>query len=162
MALQKAGIEAVVVEAHPRDDGDIGSYFDRRAERARCARAPSTRSSRGRDGFADAPQRHARQRDGPVLGDLPLGAPLADGTPALTMKRSRLARRARRARPADGGSEIQSRPPLVAAKTDGDGVVATFATARTETADLLVGADGVHSVVRRIIDPAAPAVGTSA
>jgi 2-polyprenyl-6-methoxyphenol hydroxylase-like FAD-dependent oxidoreductase len=35
-------------------------------------------------------------------------------------------------------------------------VVATFDDGSTETADLLIGADGVHSVVRRLIDPAAP------
>ena len=32
-----------------------------------------------------------RNSAGAVLGDLPLGTPLADGTPALTMKRSRFA-----------------------------------------------------------------------
>ena len=36
------------------------------------------------------------------------------------------------------------------------GVVATFDDGSTVTADLLIGADGVHSVVRRLIDPSAP------
>ena len=42
-----------------------------------------------------------RNSAGAVLGDLPLGTPLADGTPALTMKRSRFAvRTGRRGAPA--------------------------------------------------------------
>jgi 2-polyprenyl-6-methoxyphenol hydroxylase-like FAD-dependent oxidoreductase len=35
--------------------------------------------------------------------------------------------------------------------------VATFDDGATESADLLIGADGVHSIVRRTIDPEAPA-----
>ena len=36
-------------------------------------------------------------------------------------------------------------------------IVATFDDGTTERADVLIGADGVHSVVRRLIDPVAPA-----
>ena len=35
-------------------------------------------------------------------------------------------------------------------------VLATFDDGSTASGDLLIGADGVHSVVRRAIDPAAP------
>ncbi|MBV9583107.1 MAG: FAD-dependent monooxygenase [Chloroflexi bacterium] len=36
------------------------------------------------------------------------------------------------------------------------GVTATFADGSTATADVLVGADGIHSTVRKLIDPRAP------
>jgi 2-polyprenyl-6-methoxyphenol hydroxylase-like FAD-dependent oxidoreductase len=42
---------------------------------------------------------------------------------------------------------------------DSAGVTARFADGSTATADVLVGADGVHSTVRRLIDPAAPGPG---
>mgnify|MGYP003286440879 CR=1 FL=1 len=41
--------------------------------------------------------------------------------------------------------------------TPGGGVAASFADGTRATGDLLVGADGVHSVTRRLLDPAAPA-----
>jgi 2-polyprenyl-6-methoxyphenol hydroxylase-like FAD-dependent oxidoreductase len=154
MALQKAGIDATVVEAHPRSDGEVGSYF--------------TVSPNGLDALETVGALHVavvdgsptrrnvmRNGGGSVLGDLPLGTPLADGTPALTMKRSRLALRladeaARR------GIRVEYGRRFVGALRDGDGVIATFEDGSTERADLLIGADGVHSAVRRAIDPDAP------
>jgi 2-polyprenyl-6-methoxyphenol hydroxylase-like FAD-dependent oxidoreductase len=44
---------------------------------------------------------------------------------------------------------------LVGAKAGPDGVTAEFADGTTVTGDVLVGADGLRSVVRRLIDPAA-------
>src|SRR4029078_9503271 len=89
------------------------------------------------------------------LGALPLGAPLADGTPALTLKRSRLAmaladEAVRRGIRVDFGRVFGS------IESECGGVVARFEEGSTERGDLLIGADGVHSVVRRTIDPSAP------
>ncbi len=62
-----------------------------------------------------------RNSAGAVLGDLPLGTPLADGTPALTMKRSRFAVRlvdeARRR-----GIRIDHGRQLIGAERQGDAV----------------------------------------
>src|SRR6188508_1254165 len=92
MALQQVGIEASIVEAHLRGDAEIGSYL--------------TVTPNGLDALAaidaldlavaiGSPTRRNVMRDDAwrILGELPLGTPLADGTPALTLKRSRLARR---------------------------------------------------------------------
>ncbi|HEY2267053.1 MAG TPA: hypothetical protein VGI96_30825, partial [Streptosporangiaceae bacterium] len=45
---------------------------------------------------------------------------------------------------------------LVRAMETGDAVRAVFADGSEATGDLLIGCDGVHSTLRRIIDPAAP------
>src|SRR6187551_3534100 len=92
MALQQVGFEPVIVEAHARGDAEVGSYLtvtpnglDALAaigalEAAVAIGSPTRRNVMRDDGWR-------------ILGDLPLGTPLADGTPALTLKRSRLARR---------------------------------------------------------------------
>jgi 2-polyprenyl-6-methoxyphenol hydroxylase-like FAD-dependent oxidoreductase len=154
MALQRVGIDAVIVEAHARAEDDIGSYL--------------TVTPNGLDALAaiealdvavaiGSPTRRNVMRDDrwKVLGDLPLGSPLDDGTPALTLKRSRLARRLTDRAVARGVRLIEGRR-LVGAKRTGASVVATFDDGSTESADLLIGADGVHSVVRDLIDRAAP------
>jgi 2-polyprenyl-6-methoxyphenol hydroxylase-like FAD-dependent oxidoreductase len=45
---------------------------------------------------------------------------------------------------------------LVGSVDDEGGVTAHFADGSTARADVLIGADGIHSTVRRLIDPAAP------
>ena len=90
-----------------------------------------------------------------MLADIVIGQPLDDGTPSLTMKRSRLASRlaeeaTRRGIAIEGGRRLRH------AAREGEGVVATFDDGSTVAADLLIGADGVHSVVRRLIDRNAP------
>jgi 2-polyprenyl-6-methoxyphenol hydroxylase-like FAD-dependent oxidoreductase len=154
MALQKAGISARIVEAHRLDGGDVGSYFTVSPNGLDALNAIDGLPVAIREGFATR-RNVMLGASGTVLGDLPLGVPLADGTPALTMKRTRLARaladEARRR-----GIAIGDGRRLRDAKRTGDSVIATFDDGSTATADLLIGADGVHSVVRSLIDPTAP------
>lgn len=155
MALQRAGIEVVVHESHAPADGEVGSWF--------------TVTPNGLDALDAVGSLHLAREiglptransmlgaTGRELGRLPLGRPLSDGTPALTMKRTRLAavlaqECSRR------GIEIRYGSALVAADpTPSDGVRAVFADGTAEDADLVVGADGVHSTTRRLVDPKAP------
>jgi 2-polyprenyl-6-methoxyphenol hydroxylase-like FAD-dependent oxidoreductase len=154
MALQKAGIGAKVVEAHRLDGGDVGSYLSVAPNGLDALDAIDALSVAVDEGFAHR-RNVLRGSSGKVLGDITVGHPLADGTPSLTMKRTRLARRladeaVRRGIVIDGGRR------LVIARREGDRVVASFDDGTAETADLLIGADGIHSVVRRLIDPHAP------
>ena len=154
MALQKAGIGARIAEAHALDSGDVGSYFTVSPNGLDALAAIDALHVAKAEGFAHR-RNVLRSSSGHVLGDMPVGEPLADGTPALTMKRTRLARRLtdeaiRRGIVVEGGRRFTS------ARRDGDKVVATFANGSTETADLLIGADGVHSIIRKLIDPSAP------
>lgn len=154
MALQRVGIEALVAEAHPRGDGEVGSYFTVTPNGLDALAAVGALHCALEWGF---PTRHNVMRNGAgkALGDLPLGAPLADGTPSLTMKRSRLALRLL-LEAESRGIAVEHGKRLIDATRVGEQVQATFADGGTEVADVLIGADGVHSVVRRLIDPTAP------
>ena len=55
------------------------------------------------------------------------------------------------------GIPVEYGKRLVGADTDAGGVTARFADGSTDRGDLLVGADGLRSVVRTLIDPGAPA-----
>ena len=155
MALQQAGIEATVFEAHPRTDGDVGSYF--------------TVSPNGLDALdavgalhlvtgAGFPTRRnvLWDADGRRLGTPGLGQPLADGTPAHTLKRTRLTRLLEE-EAIRRGIRVEFGRRLVDARATDDGSVqAVFEDGGSTSGDLLVGADGINSVTRRLIDPTAP------
>ncbi len=73
------------------------------------------------------------------------------------MKRSRLAR-VLQDEAIRRGIQIEYGRRLSEADVTADGrVLVTFEDGSTEAGDLLIGADGVHSVVRKAVDPAAPA-----
>jgi 2-polyprenyl-6-methoxyphenol hydroxylase-like FAD-dependent oxidoreductase len=155
MALQRAGIEAAVYEAHVPTDGEAGSYL--------------TVATNGLDALA------AIGADGPVLaagfptpanvlvsttgrrlGTVSNGGVLPDGTVSHTIKRARLYRALHHEAAARGIRVEHGRRMVGAEPTPGGRVTAAFADGGTATGDLLVGADGVHSVTRRLLDPAAP------
>jgi 2-polyprenyl-6-methoxyphenol hydroxylase-like FAD-dependent oxidoreductase len=155
MALARAGIEATVCEA--------------RAEGAEGAGAFLTVASNGIDALrvlgADEPVLAAgfptpaitlRSGTGKRLGESRTGGTLPDGTVSHTLTRAALHDGLRGAALARG-VRIEHGRRLVAAHDAGDEVVATFADGSEAAADVLIGCDGVHSAVRRIIDPGAPA-----
>ena len=154
MALQQMGIEARVTEAYPRGDGEIGSYFTITPNGLDALASVSASHCAVESGFAT--RRNVMCNGaGKVLGELPLGMPLADGTPALTMKRSRLALRLVEEAERRGISVHHGRRFTDAIRV-GNQIEANYADGATEIADVLIGADGVHSVVRRLIDKDAP------
>jgi 2-polyprenyl-6-methoxyphenol hydroxylase-like FAD-dependent oxidoreductase len=90
------------------------------------------------------------------LATVPFRARLPDGTTSLTLKRARLSRvledeALRR------GVRIEFDKRLASAvETDNGRVIARFSDGKEAEGDLLIGADGIHSVTRQFIDPAAP------
>jgi 2-polyprenyl-6-methoxyphenol hydroxylase-like FAD-dependent oxidoreductase len=156
LACQQAGIDSTIFEAHPRTAADVGSYF--------------TISPNGLDALDAIGALHLVKQEGlPTrrnilwdargrrLGATGLGAPLTDGTVAQTLKRARLTRvllgeAIRRGIPVEFGRRVVG--TTVSAS---GGVTATFEDGSRATGDLLVGADGIQSTVRRLIDPTAPA-----
>jgi len=90
------------------------------------------------------------------MAEFGFGAALPDGTSTLTITRADLYG-VLRDEAVRRGIRVEYGKRLVAAAPDRTGVTATFADGDSARADLLVGADGLRSTVRTIIDPNAPA-----
>jgi FAD-dependent urate hydroxylase len=156
MALQRAGIEAVVYEAYVPDGGEAGSYLTVATNGLDALRAIDADKPVLAAGFP-TPTNILLSGTGRRLGAVSNGGRLADGTVSHTIKRPRLYR-ALHDEAAGRGIRIEYGKRLTGAEvTAGGGVVATFEDGTRATGDLLVGADGVHSATRRLLDPAAPA-----
>ena len=155
MALRQAGIEATIFESHVPVDGDVGSYFTVTANGLEALREVGARDVATGAGFVTRRNvlwNHAGRR----LATLPLNSTIPSSPAAHTMKRSRLAR-ALQEEAARRGIPIEFGRRLIDARVIAGGrVVAAFEDGAEVTGDLLIGAEGVHSNVRRIIDAEAP------
>jgi 2-polyprenyl-6-methoxyphenol hydroxylase-like FAD-dependent oxidoreductase len=154
LALQQVGVAATVLEARPASYGDVGSYFTVSPNGLDALAAIGALQLAKDAGFATR-RNEMVGATGRRLGSVSLGRPLEDGTTALTMKRSRLAallaeEAARR------GIDVRHGSRVAAVHGDEDAVRVELADGTRLDADLLVGADGVHSLVRRTVDPQSP------
>jgi 2-polyprenyl-6-methoxyphenol hydroxylase-like FAD-dependent oxidoreductase len=156
MALQRAGIDAVVYEAHVPATGEVGSYLTVATNGTDALRAIDAHGPVLAAGFP-TPVNVLWSGTGRRLGAVSNGGRSPDGTTAHTTKRARLYR-ALHQQAADRGIHIQGGKRLrdVEPTPDG-GVLARFADGTQATGDVLVGADGIHSTTRHVLDPAAPA-----
>jgi FAD-dependent urate hydroxylase len=155
MALQKAGIDATVYEAYPVPADHVGAFLTLASNGIDALRVLGADEPVLAGGFP-TPRITLRSATGKRLGDTPLGVVLADGTTSRTMKRADLYR-ALHEQAVWRGIDVELGRRLVAAEDTGDGVRATFADGGSAGADVLIGCDGVHSTVRTIVDPRAPA-----
>jgi FAD-dependent urate hydroxylase len=155
MALQRAGIDSVVYEAHDTSATlDAGAFLTVAVNGLDALRSLDAHEPVLAAGF---PTRSIEffSGTGKRLGEVPIGGTLADGTVTHTIKRADLYRvlhdeAIRR------GIRTEHGKRLIDAETTPDGVVAQFEDSTHAEGDLLIGADGIHSRTRRIIDPAAP------
>ncbi len=156
MALQRAGIEAVVYEAYGTSAGlDAGAFLTVAVNGLDALRTLEAHEPVLDAGF---PTRNIEfySGTGKRLGEVPIGGTLPDGTVTHTIKRADLYR-ALHDEATSRGIPIEHDRRLVDAETTPDGgVVARFEDGTEAAGDLLVGADGIHSRTRRIIDPTAP------
>jgi FAD-dependent urate hydroxylase len=154
MALQKAGVDAVVYEAYPTDAENIGAFLTlmnngMTALRAIDAHQPVIDNSFAATGAAyiSAGGKWVNERKYPE-NNRTVSLP-------RTLKRgvlNRIMHNELRAR----GVPVKHSKRMRHAETRPDGtVVAHFTDGTTDCGDLLIGADGLHSVTRRIIDPEA-------
>jgi FAD-dependent urate hydroxylase len=155
MALQRAGIAATVFEAYPRDALGGGVFLTVAVNGLAALRAVGLHELVIGAGFP-SPTIEFTSGTGKHLGAVPIGATLVDGTVAHTIRRSdlhaRLYGEARRR-----GIAIEHGKRLVSTQPTRDGgVVAHFEDGTAATGDLLIGADGIHSRTRQLIDPRAP------
>ena len=155
MALQKAGIDSVVYEAHPTGAGGIGVFLTLGSNGVDALRVLGADEAALAAGFP-TPGITLRSGTGKRLGESRTGLALPDGTTSQTIKRADLYRVLNQEALARG-IRVEHGKRLVDAQDTGDGVRAVFADGSEAVGDVLIGCDGVHSTVRRIIDPGAPA-----
>jgi len=155
MALRKAGIQPTVYEAHPAGAEGIGTFLTVASNGIDALRAIGADEPALAAGFP-TPTIMLRSTTGKGLGGARTGLALPDGTTSHTLRRADLYQ-ALYQEAARRGIDIQHGKRLAAAEQNGDGVRAVFDVGSVAVADVLIGADGIHSKVRRLIDPAAPA-----
>ncbi|GLW09648.1 FAD-dependent oxidoreductase [Microtetraspora sp. NBRC 13810] len=154
MALQKAGIESVVYEAYPNPADDVGVFLTVATNGIDALRTIGSDEGVVAAGFP-TPKITLRNSGGKNLGGTNTGAALPDGTTSQTVRRSDLYRIIQD-EAISRGIQIERGKRLVDAKETADGVRAVFADGTEATGDVLIGADGIDSTVRNLIDPSAP------
>jgi 2-polyprenyl-6-methoxyphenol hydroxylase-like FAD-dependent oxidoreductase len=145
LALRKAGIEATVYEAYPSTADGIGGSL---------ALAPNGQAALDVVGALDAVMANGLPIPKQIMsfGGREVELPRLSGVPPLLLVQRTDLYRALYDVAVAAGIRFEHGKRLVAI----DDTTATFADGTTATADVLIGADGVHSTVRRLIDPAAP------
>jgi FAD-dependent urate hydroxylase len=154
MALRQAGIDSVVYEAYADGADGAGAFLTFASNGLDALRTIDANHLVVAEGFP-TPRMTIQNGTGKHLGDVPLGGTLPDGTVSQTLKRADLYR-ALRDEAVRHGAHVEYGKRLVDAETTPDGVTARFEDGTEAVGDLLIGADGIHSRTRRIIDPSAP------
>jgi FAD-dependent urate hydroxylase len=154
MALQKAGIDATIFEAHDKSAEFVGSFLNTASNGLDALRAIGAQDAVVARGFP-TPRMVMWSGSGKRLGEVANGLELADGTVSITIERG-LLHAALRREAVSRGINIEQGRRLVSADTSNHGVVARFADGTEAHGDVLIGADGLHSATRRLIDAAAP------
>jgi 2-polyprenyl-6-methoxyphenol hydroxylase-like FAD-dependent oxidoreductase len=151
LALHKAGLDVMVCEAHPRTAGDLGAFLTLASNGMRALAQIGAAQAIARAGFGLTAM-NVLDEDGTELAKRPMG----DHEDALT--RFRCLRWSELTAALQGevnarGIELRHGAGLVELTENGTGVMAGLTDGTTVTGDLLIGADGIGSVVRTLIDP---------
>jgi FAD-dependent urate hydroxylase len=155
MALQRASIDGFIYEAYAGGADYAGAFLTFASNGLDALRAIDAHHLVLAEGFP-TPRMTIQSGTGKHLGDVPNGGTLPDGTVSQTLRRADLYR-ALRDEAVRRGANIEYGKRLVDAETSPDGsVTARFEDGTEAEGDLLIGADGIHSRTRRIIDPSAP------
>jgi 2-polyprenyl-6-methoxyphenol hydroxylase-like FAD-dependent oxidoreductase len=155
MALRRAGIEAAIYEAREAGADEAGAFLTLASNGLDAMRAIDAHRLALSEGFP-TPRMEIRSGTGKHLGEVPNGGALPDGTVSQTLKRSDLYR-VLRDEAVRRGVHVEFGKRLLEAEVAPEGeIVARFEDGTEAEGDLLIGADGVHSRTRRIIDPSAP------
>lgn len=154
IGLQQLGVHTTVYEAYPEGAVANGAWLTVAVNGLTAMRTLGVHASVKAVGFASEVIEFS-SGTGKHLGALPIGGRLSDGTVTQTMKRADLCQVVRDAA-AMRGVRFEYGKRLRTAVSVAGGVVAQFEDGSEARGDILVGADGVHSRVRNIIDPNAP------
>jgi FAD-dependent urate hydroxylase len=155
MALQRAGIEPVVYEARDAPSDYAGLFLNTASNGLDLLSTLDIDVPARADGFP-IPRMAMWSGTGKRLGEVANGVRLPDGTVSVIVKRG-LLQRVLRQEAQSRGIVVEYGKRLASYDVTGNGeVVATFEDGTEAVGDLLVGADGIHSRVRQVMDPGAP------
>jgi FAD-dependent urate hydroxylase len=148
IALHKAGIDVEIFEAYPPPDSELGAFVTIAANGQDALRAIDVEQP-VLDASFPAQRMRIFDPSGTQLADVPLGATHAAPRTITRAALSRTLVTSARSR----GISVHYGKRL----TGADGASVRFADGSSADGDLLIGADGVWSEVRNLVDPAAPA-----
>ncbi|WP_275293671.1 FAD-dependent monooxygenase [Amycolatopsis sp. La24] len=154
IALHEVGHEPVLYEAYDRSAEGVGAFLTL-AVNGLDALTPLGLKPLVKDLGFDTPRMTLGLGNGRRLSEFPLGGALPDGTVSQTVLRSDLYVTLRD-EAVRRGVRTEFGKRLTGAEQSADGVTAVFADGTKTHGDLLIGADGLRSTVRRILDPSAP------
>ncbi|WP_068898256.1 FAD-dependent oxidoreductase [Planomonospora sphaerica] len=146
MALRQAGIDSDVYEAYDRGADGVGAFLTLAVNGLEALRLLGLHDLVCELGV-DTPRMEMSNGRGRLLASF--------RQPGRTLKRADLYR-ALRDEAVRRGVRVHYGKRLTDAETTVDGVRAVFADGSTAEGDLLVGADGLRSRTRTLIDPGAP------
>ena len=149
LALRKAGIAATVYEAHPSTADGVGGTLALAPNGVAALRIVDADKAVA---AIATPITRMSMAVGRKRVDLP---GLAEVPPLQLVHRSDL-HRALHDRAIAGGVALEYGKRLVDVQETTAGITARFADGSSANADILVGADGIRSTVRTLIDPNAP------
>jgi 2-polyprenyl-6-methoxyphenol hydroxylase-like FAD-dependent oxidoreductase len=155
LALARVGIEPVVLERRAAAEAGVGSYFTLAPNGLDALRALNVLEMVRSEGFPSCAN-VMYGATGRKLGAVSLGRPLSQSVTAWTMRRSDLAAVLTTEAERQGVAVLRGAAVTAVGQRQGT-VFAVLSDGAEHVGDLLIGADGVRSVVRAAIDPKAPA-----
>lgn len=156
LSLQKAGHTAVVFEAYGGPSDGIGGFLTLAVNGFDALDALGLKQDAAELGFSTPRMSMHLGSTGRHLIDFDYGGTLPDGTTARTLTRSALYGLLR-TEAVRRGVRIEYGKRLRTVTEASDGVTAVFDDGTSTPGDLLVGADGLRSTVRALIEPRTPA-----
>ena len=156
LSLQKAGHTAVVYEAYAGPSDGIGGFLTLAVNGFDALNTLGVKQAAAELGFSTPRMSMYLGSTGRHLIDFEFGGTLPDGTTARTMTRSELYGLLR-TEATRRGIKIEYGKRLSAVTERADGVTAVFDDGISVGGDLLIGADGLRSTVRTLIEPRSPA-----
>ncbi|WP_129305102.1 FAD-dependent oxidoreductase [Streptomyces sp. L2] len=151
IALRKAGWQAALFEAHPNAAEDIGAFLTLAGNGMRALAELDATDPVTAVGFPLTSLRVLDAR-GTELAHAPLGDVAEPALRYRCLRRGEL-NAALQAEAVRRGIPLRHGARLVSLSDGPAGVTARFADGTTATADVLIGADGLNSTVRRLIAP---------
>jgi FAD-dependent urate hydroxylase len=155
LAMQKAGWEAQVFEAYEESAGlNQGVFLTLAVNGMDALRAVDAQEVVAPLGFRTGRIRFLTGT-GRDLGAMPIGPTLPDGTTTRTLRRADLYATLHDLA-LERGIVVHHGKRLTGAESSSSGTTVSFADGSSADADALIGADGLRSAVRTLIDPNAP------